>query len=133
MAWTVLSGGPATLHARPLLSGRDYHSMHHENGAFRFDPRQEGATVAFHPYHGLPAVIALSNGDYTDPAEEVSTGFVLASPADLSNPAYREYRGLLPKCSLVANAVPCLTSVTFNIGGTVTFVATVPIGDPMGR
>ena len=34
MTWTVLSGGPATLHVRPLLSGRDYHSMHHENGAF---------------------------------------------------------------------------------------------------
>ena len=26
------------LHVRPLLSGRDYHALHHENPAFRFDP-----------------------------------------------------------------------------------------------
>jgi len=44
-----------------------------------------------------------------------------------------EYRGLLPRCSLVANAAPCLTSVTFNNAVTpklVTFVASVPAGDP---
>src|SRR5262245_29803475 len=27
---------PATLTVRPFLSGRDYHSLHHENGEFRF-------------------------------------------------------------------------------------------------
>src|SRR5215216_1644778 len=38
MAWTVPSGtSPATLRVRPFLSGRDYHSMHHQNPAFRFD------------------------------------------------------------------------------------------------
>ena len=39
--------GPATLHVRPLLSGRDYHALHHENPAFRFDPhRQRDGVVA---------------------------------------------------------------------------------------
>src|SRR5262245_32799143 len=28
--------GDFTLHVRPLLSGRDYHALHHENGAFDF-------------------------------------------------------------------------------------------------
>src|SRR5712691_5297248 len=63
--WTLVrANGPVVLRARPFLSGRDYHSMHHQNGAFRFDAERRDATVAFRPYDGLPAVIALSNGDY---------------------------------------------------------------------
>ena len=34
--------GPSTLDVRPLLSGRDYHALHRENGAFRFDDRRRG-------------------------------------------------------------------------------------------
>ena len=34
--------GPVVLRARPFLSGRDYHSMHHQNGAFRFDADRQG-------------------------------------------------------------------------------------------
>src|SRR5882762_2028807 len=45
-------------------SGRDYHSMHHQNGAFRFDAEHRGAIVMLRPYDGLPAVICLSNGDF---------------------------------------------------------------------
>ena len=35
----ALEGAPrkATLAVRPFLSGRDYHSLHHENPDFRFD------------------------------------------------------------------------------------------------
>jgi hypothetical protein len=29
-----------------FLSGRDYHSMHHENMAFRFDAERRGAVIA---------------------------------------------------------------------------------------
>ena len=31
---------PVTLKVRPFLSGRDFHSMHHENGSFRFEPSE---------------------------------------------------------------------------------------------
>ena len=39
--WRVLdpaANDRITLSVRPFLSGRDYHALHHENGAFRFDP-----------------------------------------------------------------------------------------------
>jgi len=65
IVWTLVTGkGPVVLRARPFLSGRDYHSMHHENGAFRFEAEQNDAAVTFRSYDGLAAVVALSNGDY---------------------------------------------------------------------
>jgi predicted glycogen debranching enzyme len=65
VVWTLVrANGPVVLRARPFLSGRDYHSTHHQNGAFRFDAERRDAAIAFRPYDGLPAVIALSNGDY---------------------------------------------------------------------
>ena len=37
ICWKVVSNpGPVRLTVRPLLSGRDYHSLHHENPAFQF-------------------------------------------------------------------------------------------------
>jgi predicted glycogen debranching enzyme len=65
VVWTLVrSKGPIVLRVRPFLSGRDYHSMHRENGAFRFAADRRGAVVTFTTYDGLPRVIALSNGDY---------------------------------------------------------------------
>jgi predicted glycogen debranching enzyme len=65
IAWTLVRAeGPVVLRVRPFLSGRDYHSMHHENGAFRFDAERNEAVVTFRPYEGLPAVVSLSNGDF---------------------------------------------------------------------
>jgi predicted glycogen debranching enzyme len=65
VTWTLMrASGPVVLRVRPFLSGRDYHSMHVENGAFRFDAERRDATVSFRPYGGLPDVIAMSNGDY---------------------------------------------------------------------
>src|SRR5262249_6996167 len=63
--WTLVrSIGAVALRARPFLSGRDYHSMHHENGAFRFDAAIRDAVVTFRPYDGVPAVSVFSNGQY---------------------------------------------------------------------
>jgi predicted glycogen debranching enzyme len=63
--WTLVkASGPVVLRVRPFLSGRDYHSMHHENGAFRFDADRRDAIVTCRPYDGVPAVRLLSNGDY---------------------------------------------------------------------
>jgi predicted glycogen debranching enzyme len=65
VSWRVEGSSAAVrLNVRPLLSGRDYHATHHENGAFRFDADVADASVAFHPYDGVPAVVALSNGRY---------------------------------------------------------------------
>jgi predicted glycogen debranching enzyme len=65
IVWTLLgSAGPVVLRARPLLSGRDYHSMHHENTSFRFEATKEAATVQFRSYEDVPGVVSLSNGDY---------------------------------------------------------------------
>jgi predicted glycogen debranching enzyme len=70
VVWTLVrAAGPVVLRVRPFLSGRDYHSMHHENGAFRFEAERRDAMIAFRPYGGLPAVIALSNGDYRHAAD----------------------------------------------------------------
>ncbi|ARP87233.1 amylo-alpha-1,6-glucosidase [Bordetella genomosp. 9] len=53
------------LHVRPLLSGRDYHALHHENPAFDFTARVEGQCVRWQPYTDVPAIVAHSNGRYT--------------------------------------------------------------------
>ncbi|HEX2871802.1 MAG TPA: amylo-alpha-1,6-glucosidase [Polyangiaceae bacterium] len=55
---------PVTLRIRPLLSGRDFHSLHRENSAFHFDPRRQGELVRFTPYPGAPAVQSLSNARF---------------------------------------------------------------------
>jgi predicted glycogen debranching enzyme len=53
------------LAVRPFLSGRDYHALHHENPAFRFEAEVEDGRVTWRPYAELPEVLALSNGEYT--------------------------------------------------------------------
>jgi predicted glycogen debranching enzyme len=65
LAWRLLTPKKkAVLSFRPFLSGRDYHSMQQENGAFRFDPQVDGKRLVWHPYPGLPGIIVLSNGEY---------------------------------------------------------------------
>lgn len=55
---------PWRLQVRPLLSGRDYHALHHENAGFDFCAATVGANVCWRPYPGVPAIAALSNGAY---------------------------------------------------------------------
>jgi predicted glycogen debranching enzyme len=64
LSWTLIGGVDATISVRPLLSGRDYHALHHENGAFRFDVERCGASVTLRPYDGVPSVTFASNGEY---------------------------------------------------------------------
>jgi predicted glycogen debranching enzyme len=66
ITWKVVSDDtiPATLKVRPFLSGRDFHSSHHENGAFKFVADQNGERVTCRSYNGVPAVVAFSNGTY---------------------------------------------------------------------
>src|SRR6058998_3005822 len=68
ISWRVVTGivdPDLKLKVRPFLSGRDFHSTHHENGSFRFEAAQDGECVTFRSYDGVPAVIAYSNGRYT--------------------------------------------------------------------
>ena len=57
---------PARLAVRLLMSGRDYHSLHHENGQFDFTTREHGGALAWQPYAGLPAITARGNFTWTD-------------------------------------------------------------------
>jgi predicted glycogen debranching enzyme len=94
LRWRLPAPVPGvTLHVRPFLSGRDYHALHHENPAFRFDAAVRGEGVAWHPYPGVPGTVARSNGEYRhDPlwyrnflyAEERARG--LDDTEDLASP-----------------------------------------------
>jgi predicted glycogen debranching enzyme len=69
LRWTA-SGttGPCLLRVRPLLTGRDFHSLHRENAGFDFGVHQPGGpasgNVAIRAYPGVPAVAMLSNATY---------------------------------------------------------------------
>jgi len=54
----------ASLRVRPFLSGRDYHSLHHENPDFNFEPDINEQRVVWRPYKGVPEINAFSNGKY---------------------------------------------------------------------
>ncbi len=58
------AGAAPSLEVRPLLSGRDYHALHHENPSFDFSAAVDGEAVRWRPYDGLPAVVARTNGRY---------------------------------------------------------------------
>jgi predicted glycogen debranching enzyme len=55
---------PCQLNVRPLLSGRDYHALHHENPACNLASAENGSRVTWRPYTSLPQIVASSNGDY---------------------------------------------------------------------
>ena len=62
--WRLLKGAGGTLAMRPLLSGRDYHALHHQNPAFNFTPEISDERVVFHPYDGVPGVAFHSSAAY---------------------------------------------------------------------
>ncbi|HEX2685993.1 MAG TPA: amylo-alpha-1,6-glucosidase [Kofleriaceae bacterium] len=64
LRWTRIAGTVTSLHVQPLLAGRDYHTTHHENPAFRFEPELAGDCVTWHPYAGVPAIHCAANGLY---------------------------------------------------------------------
>ncbi len=74
LRWRRLSGhGACRLQVRPLLSGRDYHALHHENAAFAFHGSVRdgpaGVSVTWHPYAALPAITATANAAYAAAAD----------------------------------------------------------------
>ena len=70
LTWRLIAGtGPVTLEVRPFLSGRDYHSTHHQNGAFDFSAQVNGSEMMWQPYAGVPGVRALTTGAYAHAPE----------------------------------------------------------------
>ena len=98
LQWTLKGDATATLKVRPFLSGRDFHSMHHENTAFNFSAEVAGDRVTWSPYPGVPRVTARSNGRYTSEpdwyrnfaySEERARGLDFAE--DLAAPGFFEF------------------------------------------
>lgn len=101
IAWRVYGESKnVRLFVRPFVSGRDYHSLHHENDGFNFTPTPNGEKVLFRPYDGVPGFYAMfsSNGHYThEPlwyrsflyAEERARG--LDDTEDLASPGIFEW------------------------------------------
>jgi predicted glycogen debranching enzyme len=81
LRWRVVDG-PAdgsglTLQVRPFLSGRDFHSLHHENPSFRFGGESGAGRVSWRPYPDVPGITALTNGAYV-PEPAWYRGFLYA-------------------------------------------------------
>ncbi|MEC4888570.1 MAG: amylo-alpha-1,6-glucosidase [Nitrospira sp.] len=66
LRWHVVgrSKRTGTLRVRPKLTGRDYHALHHENGALRTEATVRDGQVTWQPYPDVPAVRAVHNGRY---------------------------------------------------------------------
>ncbi|HEV3031352.1 MAG TPA: amylo-alpha-1,6-glucosidase [Polyangia bacterium] len=72
LSWRLLAGparsgdarAAARLTVRPFLAGRAFHALMVENAAFSFEPAIAEGQVYFHPYAGVPAIAAASNGAY---------------------------------------------------------------------
>jgi len=65
LRWRVEGARPGmALVIRPLLAGRDYHSLQRENPGFRFDAEGAGGRVSWQPYDAWPRVEALCTGRY---------------------------------------------------------------------
>ncbi len=79
LRWRAEGGG--RLCVRLLLSGRDYHALHHENPAFDFTSIVQDGNVAWRPYPGGPAIAALTNGVYR-PEPEWYRGFLYIEERD---------------------------------------------------
>jgi predicted glycogen debranching enzyme len=114
MRWRL--DGPATkatIFVRPLLSGRDYHSLHHENPGFDFTPRGLGGDIEWHPYAGVPGVRSRSNGRYTHKPEWYRNFLYSAERArglddveDLASPGEIEFDLVVGEAVWLLEAVP---------------------------
>ncbi len=61
---TGQKGNDAALNVRPMLTGRDYHSLHHENETLSMQATINPGWVIWSPYQDLPVVRAFHSGTY---------------------------------------------------------------------
>lgn len=64
MSWRLLQHTDAQLMVRPYFAVRDSHSLTHENPDFVFAAVQVGLRIDWRPYATLPAISAITNGQY---------------------------------------------------------------------
>ncbi len=57
-------GDDVVLTVRPMLTGRDYHALHHENEQLSAQATINKGLVTWQPYQGLPVVRAFHSGTY---------------------------------------------------------------------
>ena len=99
LCWTA--DRPVDITVRPLLSGRDYHALHHENADFRFASESVPGARIWQPYPGVPAIAA--RGDFAweddpvwyrhfDYVEERARG--LDNDEDLASPGVFTWRSV---------------------------------------
>lgn len=70
LTWRVLGDAEGcVLSVRPYISGRDFHQLHRENAAFRFDLSLLEGRVIWRPYPDKPAIVSLTNGEYVHEEE----------------------------------------------------------------
>ncbi|HVR19259.1 MAG TPA: glycogen debranching enzyme N-terminal domain-containing protein, partial [Polyangiaceae bacterium] len=109
VAFRLARGAPgARLEVRPLVSGRDYHALHRENPAFRFEPERRADGLVFRPYEDLVDITLRSSGHWVQSPlwfrrfryrEEASRG--LDAVEDLASPGHIDLE-LGPARSFVA-------------------------------
>jgi predicted glycogen debranching enzyme len=63
--WRLRKGAGCTLAVRPLMSGREYHGLHHENAGFNFAADISRQRIVIRPYHTVPAVAFDSSATYS--------------------------------------------------------------------
>lgn len=65
--WTLLemTNGSLALRVRPMLTGRGYHALHHENESLATEGVIKQRQVTWQPYSSLPAVRAFHSGTYS--------------------------------------------------------------------
>ena len=56
--------GPVVLRVRPMLTGREYHGLHHENASLSTEAAISEGQVVWWPYPDLLAVRAFHSGSY---------------------------------------------------------------------
>jgi predicted glycogen debranching enzyme len=65
LVWRLVHARPGvSLEIRPLISGRSYHALHHENPGFHFEEERRGGALVWRPYDGVPTIVAIANGMY---------------------------------------------------------------------
>ncbi|HZS38961.1 MAG TPA: amylo-alpha-1,6-glucosidase [Polyangia bacterium] len=66
VTWRLVDAGDARarLRVRPLISGRDYHALHHENAVLNPEVQAHEGLVIAAPYQGVPELLMHHNGVY---------------------------------------------------------------------
>jgi predicted glycogen debranching enzyme len=63
--WSLLGDASGvSMEWRLLMSGRGFHSLQRQNGAFRFQPEEWNGGLRWRPYDGVPATLLRGSGAY---------------------------------------------------------------------